>query len=225
MFDFTNLHIGLTNRCRLQCPECPRNSPGATYIQSMFDLDVEDFKKFLFTCNPKFILFCGNWGDPIYSRDFIGLVSSLREKFEDLEIVIHTNGSGKRIEWWERLMSVLGNRDHLVFSIDGTPTNYTQYRINSEWESVETAVKTCIAYKKSHNKSTSIEWKHLVFSYNENTIDESYKLSQQFGFDKFYLQQSLVDNSEGGKHKWLNISKPFRDIEDEFYDRKNKPVL
>jgi MoaA/NifB/PqqE/SkfB family radical SAM enzyme len=225
MFDFTNFHIGLTNRCRLQCPECARTHRDGKFIHSMFDLDIEEFKRFLLSCDPKFILFCGNWGDPIYARDFVGLIKSLREKFEELQIVINTNGSGKRKEWWEKLMSVLGDRDCLVFSIDGTPGNYKKYRINSEWNSVELAIKTVVQYKKEHNKKTSIEWKHLVFSYNENTLDQSYELSKKLGFDKFYLQQSLVDDREGAKNTWLKISRPFRQIEDEFHDRKNKSLL
>jgi len=225
MFNFQTLHIGLTNRCRLQCPECPRNSPDATYIHSMFDLDIEEFKKFILTCDPKLILFCGNWGDPIYAQDFIGLISLLRKNFKELKIIIHTNGSGKRKEWWERLISVLEKNDCLVFSIDGIPDNYTKYRINSKWDSVELAIKTCIEYKKIHNKGPSIEWKYLVFSFNENTIDQAYTLSQQYGFDKFYLQQSMVDNSDGARNKWLTINRPFRDIENEFYDKKNKSLL
>lgn len=220
MFNFKDLHVGLTNRCRLACPECPRNSPGATYIMSKFDLDTDYFKKFLITCDPERILFCGNWGDPIYSKNFIGLVQSLKEKFPNLSITIHTNGSGKRKDWWERLMNVLGDSDTLVFSIDGIPTNYTKYRINSEWSSVELAIKTCVKYKKENKKKTSIEWKHLVFSYNENTLQEAYEISKNLGFDKFYLQQSLVDNTESGKNKWLNVSMPFREIEKKFYESR-----
>jgi MoaA/NifB/PqqE/SkfB family radical SAM enzyme len=223
MFDFTNLHIGITNRCRLQCPECTRTDPENKYIQSLFDLDAEEFNKFLITCNPKSILFCGNWGDPIYAKDFIKVIATLRANFKNLKISIHTNGSGKKAEWWEQLMSTLGDRDRLIFSIDGTPDNYTKYRINSNWESVELAVKTCIRYKKSNNKKTSIEWKHIVFSYNENTIDESFKLSQKLGFDKFSLAYGLVYAS--GENTWLEVAKPFKKLEKAFHERKNNSVL
>lgn len=216
IIDFSNLHVGLTNRCRLECPECARTSLGGRYIQKMFDLDVEYFKKFLIECNPYMILFCGNWGDPIYSKDFIGLVRSIKSSNPDCAIWIHTNGSGKRTEWWEELISVLQDNDILVFSIDGNPENYNKYRINSEWTDVENAVKTSIATKHKLNKKTRIEWKHLVFSYNENTINQSYELSKKLGFDNFYLQQGMVFSAP-----WLTTSKPFREIEDEFHKQKD----
>jgi len=220
MIDFNNLHVGLTNRCRLSCPECARTIPGGRYVQKMFDLDVEYFKKFLLDCHPRLILFCGNWGDPIYSKDFIGLVDAIKKSNPDCCLLIHTNGSGKSTEWWTKLTETLHDNDMLVFSIDGTPENYTKYRINSEWADVENAIKTVIATKKRLNKKTSIQWKHLVFSYNENTIMDSYKISVEMGFDKFFLQHGLVY-----AEPWLATSKPFREIENNFYEQKNKSLL
>ena len=225
MLDFSNLHIGLTNRCRLECPECTRNQPAAKYIHQMFDIDISIFKKFLLDCNPKFILFCGNWGDPIYAGGFLDLIKNLKISFPTLAISIHTNGSGKRREWWYSLIELLENNDKLIFSIDGTPDNYFKYRINSEWNSVEMAIKSCVEAKEQFKKNVSIEWKYIVFSFNENSIDEAYHLSKTLGFDKFYLQQGLVDNTEGGRYKWLNTSTDFKIIETRFNERKNNTIL
>lgn len=220
MIDFSDLHVGLTNRCRLLCGECARTTLGGRYIQSMFDLDVDYFKKFLLECNPNKILFCGNWGDPIYSKDFVGLVRAIKTQNTNCQLEIQTNGSGKSIDFWTKLATELSDNDILIFSIDGSPENYNKYRVNSEWEDVELAVKTVIETKNKLGKKTSIEWKHLVFSFNEDTIDIAYDKSIELGFDKFFLQQSMV-NTE----KWLTISRPFREIEQDFYDRKNKRLL
>lgn len=223
MFNFKFLHVGLTNRCRLLCPECARTSTGGRYIQNMFDLDVEYFKNFLLTAQPQIILFCGNWGDPIYSKDLVGLVKSLKNHNPSLEIQIHTNGSGKSTEWWQSLMSVLNEHDYLIFSIDGTPENFNKYRINAKWDDVENAAKTCIAYKKENATGPNIYWKHLVFSYNQDTLRSSYDLSKTMGFDSFFLQHSLVN--ETGENVWLATTKPFDEIEREFNDYKNKSLL
>jgi len=194
----------------------------------MFDIDTEHFKKFLIECQPWQILFCGNWGDPIYSEDFLGLLRELKTKHPNVEILIHTNGSGKSTEWWEELATILGNQDIVFFSVDGTPENYTKYRINSKWDDVENAIRTCVRVKNDLNKTTRHIWKHLVFSYNENTILESYKKSLELGIE-FQLQQSLVfgsalhTNSGGGA--WLKPSRPFEEIEKEFNEQKDNPLL
>lgn len=222
MFNFKDLHVGLTNRCRLLCPECPRTS-GGKYIQSMFDLDTEYFKKFLLETQPKRILFCGNWGDPIYAKDVVVLITTLKENNPTLEIMIHTNGSGKSTEWWQSLMSVLNNHDTIVFSIDGTPENFNRYRINAKWDDVENAAKTCIEYKKAQGNGPKICWKHLVFSYNQDTLKSSYELSNTMDFDLFFLQHSLVEANN--ENAWLATTKPFNEIEEEFNDYKNKSLL
>jgi MoaA/NifB/PqqE/SkfB family radical SAM enzyme len=165
-------------------------------------------------------LFCGNWGDPIYSKDFVGLVRAIKTQNPSCELEIQTNGSGKSIKFWTNLVTELLDNDVLIFSIDGSPENYNKYRVNSEWADVELAVKTVIETKKQLGKKTSIEWKHLVFSYNEETIDIAHAKSIELGFDKFFLQQSMVANE-----KWLSITRPFREIERDFYDRKDKRLL
>lgn len=223
MFNFKDLHVGLTNRCRLLCPECARTSVGSRYIQNMFDLDTEYFKKFLLEAQPERILFCGNWGDPIYSKDLVGLIRSLKTSNPTLQILIHTNGSGKSTEWWQSLMSVLNHHDLLIFSIDGTPENFNKYRINAKWNDVENAAKTCIKYKKEQGSGPKICWKHLVFSYNQDTLKTSYELSKVMGFDLFFLQHSLVEIDK--ENAWLATTKPFNEIEEEFNDYKNKSLL
>lgn len=228
MISFKNLHVGLTNRCRLLCSECTRNAPDNKYIHSMFDIDVNHFKKFLVECKPWEILFCGNWGDPIYSEDFLGLLRELKTKYPVARITIHTNASGKSTEWWEEFAEIIGNQDIVFFSIDGTPENYTKYRINSKWEDVENAVKTCVRIKNKLNKKTRYIWKHLVFSYNENTLIEAYNKSKELGIT-FQLQESMVFGNiwetefKGGR--WLQTSRPFEEIEKEFNERKDKSLL
>ena len=228
MLDFSKLNVGITNRCRLLCPECTRNSPSNKYIHSMFDINTEHFKEFLVEANPKEILLCGNWGDPIYAENFLGLLASLKSLIPYCSINIHTNGSGKSTEWWEEFASILSNRDHVQFSIDGTPDNYTQYRINSKWEDVENAIKTCVSIKRKLGKSTRYTWKHLVFSYNENTIMQAYEKSQELGI-QFTLQESMVNDGHditlSGGGKWLAPSRPFIEIKKEFNERKSKSVL
>lgn len=220
MIDFKHLHIGLTNRCRLQCIECARTATGGRFFNSLYDLDVEYFKQFLFKVQPEDILFCGNWGDPIYAKDFIGLVQFINENIKNCKITIHTNGSGKSSAWWEKLVSVLKRDDVLIFSIDGVPTNYTQYRKLSTWEDVEMAVTTSINTRDKLQTGVQIKWKYLVFGFNEHTIMDAYRLSKDMGFDDFFLQHAIVFEDMS-----LQTSRPFEDIKREFYEQKDRPLL
>ena len=188
----------------------------------MFDMDIEYFKEFLLGCNPEVITFCGNWGDPIYSKDFIGLVHSIKKEHPTCQIITHTNGSGKSAEWWERLMAEFNEHDLLFFSIDGSPENYTQYRVNSEWSDVETAIKSCVKVNNTKEKKARIKWKHIVFSFNENTIMQAYEKSLELGIG-FELQHALV--VVPGGNDWLATSRPFEEIENEFEQQKSKSVL
>jgi len=194
----------------------------------MFDIDIKHFKKFLVDCRPWEVLFCGNWGDPIYAEDFLGLVREIKSTYSLARIIVHTNGTGKSTKWWEEFASLLGKNDIVFFSIDGTPENYTKYRINSKWDDVENAIKTCVETSAKLDKKTEFFWKHLVFSYNENTIMESYKKSKELGIG-FQLQHSMVFGNaaltETGGGTWLRPSRPFSEIEAEFNEQKNNTLL
>lgn len=223
ILNFKELQIGLTNRCRLLCYECPRTAIEGRYFTSLFDLDIEYFKSFLSKCNPEIIFFCGTWGDPIYARDFVGLCRSLKNQYPNIKLMINTNGTGKTAEWWEELMQVLTDQDIIMFSIDGTPDNFNTYRVNAKWEDLETAVTTCVKHKQKNNKKTELHWKYLVFSYNQDTIMSAYELSKSMGFDQFFLQKSLVRTGEGTE--WLKPTRPHDEIEKEFNARKSNTLL
>lgn len=216
MLDFTNLHVGLNNRCVLSCPECTRN---LDYIDDIHKLKpTEYFTDFLSDPSIKSILFCGNWGDPIYSKNFLGLIKSIKKSNPNCFIKIHTNGAFKTVKWWEELVECLSDNDYLVFSIDGIPENYTNYRKNSNWESVKSAIETVVSTRNKLKKKLLIEWKYIVFSYNEDTIVEAYKLSKSMGFNEFRLVKPLISENFD-----LSLSRDFEEIKKEFYEKIKKP--
>lgn len=178
------LHIEPTSRCTLACPRCER-----TYFQNKFkkknfsivDLDIQALENFI-DCDLDHVHLCGNLGDPIYHRQFIDLVTMLVDKTKS--ITITTNGTGKNKQWWSTLNSVLRSSDVVQFSIDGTPDNFTQYRINANWDSIKVGIEQCVA------GSVKTIWKYIPFSFNEHSIEQAQQLSQQLGIDKFRLDPS-----------------------------------
>jgi MoaA/NifB/PqqE/SkfB family radical SAM enzyme len=130
----------------------------------------------------KHMQLCGNYGDPIYHSDLINFVAKLKQA--GTRITITTNGSYQSRDWWQELTGYLDREDTVRFSIDGTPDNFTQYRKNADWTSIQTAIETCVA------SNCQTVWKYIPFSYNQHSIEQAKKLSQQLGVDTFLLEPS-----------------------------------
>lgn len=191
MLDYIQgFHIELTNICTLKCPRCARTD----YINKFSkhwknkQLDLLSLKNFIdIDIEKKVFNLCGNYGDPIYYDQLIELVRWLKEN--KAVVIIGTNGSYKTKKWWEELCSLLDRQDSIVFAIDGTPNNFTQYRINADWQSIETGIKETV-------KSTNAIWKFIPFSFNEQDIEYARNLSIELGMQSFYVEPS---------HRWESI--------------------
>lgn len=195
-----SIHVEPTNRCTLSCPRCARTILNEKFGKgkNLFvkDIDVNDYENFI-DIDLDHILFCGTHGDPIYHNDFINLIKVSKQKAKYVRIV--TNGSYRSSTWWQQLVELLDQQDEIVFSIDGTPDNFTKYRINGDWNSIKTGIKICT------NSDVRVGWKYIVFSFNEQCIDDARLLSEQLGIDKFEIEVSdrWIEND------WLKPIKKF----------------
>jgi len=192
--DFSNFELEVTNRCNLACPRCSRTDFINQFPKAWkhYDLNLEDFKKFINPVLEKIQIFefKGTMGDPIFHPNFldwIAWIKSLNKK-----IFIHTNAQiGK--SFWQKLVTYLDKNDKIIVGIDGIPTNFMLYRVNARWKNIE----DCANILKG---KTNLVWQYIVFSYNENNIDEAKQLSIDLGFDSFLLEHS--DRWEGN-NDWL----------------------
>ena len=154
-------HIEISGKCTLKCPRCTRQEiPG--FVNK--ELGLSWFKEnFTFAKQVKKITFCGDDGDPIYAKDLLPVIAWLKEKNPSLQIVIVTNGSYKTKAWWTKLDTLLDEKDHIHFSLDGWDQESNElYRINCDWESIVTGVKQITrAYKT---------WAAIAFKFNEHKI-------------------------------------------------------
>jgi len=178
-------HIEPTNICTLKCPGCARTR----FIDQWgkhwknHSVDVNQLMDFL-DCNLAGVTvqLCGNTGDPIYHNDFHQLVSALKHR--DAIVEIHTNGSYRTQAWWLQLCDILDHHDTVIFSIDGLPTTFTQYRINADWNSVAIGIEVVA---KSTAKTI---WKFIPFKFNQNNIEQAQALSLSMGVDEFKVVAS-----------------------------------
>lgn len=186
-----SLHIEPTSKCTLACPRCERTTFINKFRKKNFsinDLDINVLENFIDTPVDTINL-CGNLGDPIYHREFIKLVKMLTLKCQ--RIIISTNGSYKSRKWWKTLNSVLRSSDVIKFSIDGLPENFTEYRVNADWDSILVGIEECVA------GPATVIWKYIPFSFNETDIDTAKELSNSLGIDKFTIFPSdrwLIDD-------------------------------
>ena len=183
--NISGLHIEPTNICTLKCPGCARTRFIDKWPQHWHNhnIDINQLLKFLdIDLTGIRINLCGNYGDPIYHPDLIEFVDKLKQQGAILSIT--TNGSYKKTDWWKNFLKVLTVNDTIVFSVDGTPENFTQYRVNADWNSIHEAMTVCAL------SSCKTKWKYIPFSYNQETIESARQLSNQIGIDEFSITPS-----------------------------------
>lgn len=186
-------HIEVSSKCTLQCPRCARTEIPETLVNTELNLDF--FKK---NFTPKFIskhvekiTFCGDDGDPIYAHDLIPIIRYFKS-FKDVAIVIVTNGSYKKEEWWHDLGNALNEIDHVHFSLDGYDQHTNeQYRKNSNFDSIILGVKTL-----RKNSKCYMTWDCIAFKFNEDKIDYMKDMAKDLGFDQFQLTLSTKFGSK-----------------------------
>jgi MoaA/NifB/PqqE/SkfB family radical SAM enzyme len=147
------------------------------------DINLQDLQNFLdIDLRGLEIRLNGTYGDPIYHSDFLNLIHWIKQ--QGARILLVTNGSYKTKEWWETLVGMLDSNDSITFSIDGIPENFTNYRVNADWDSIK------IGIRESVKGSVQTLWKYIPFSFNENNIEQARQLSIELGVDKFEIHPS-----------------------------------
>ena len=183
------LQLDHTSRCNLHCPLCARVAIGQpkdlNSRMPITDLTLDDYKILLepFRNNNLHEIFhCGNFGDVIVSPTFEDtLYYSL--PFTD-QVVIATNGSARKPEWWENLVKRCGNKLRMYFSIDGLEDTNHLYRVGSNWNKIIENVEAYI------NAGGIAHWQFIEFDHNSHQVDQARDLANKLGFKSFKLRSS-----------------------------------
>jgi len=182
-----HFHIEISSKCTLRCPRCARQEVPDSLINT--ELDLEFFKR---NFTPEFVLanvekitFCGDDGDPIYAHDLVPVISYIKS-IKPVEIVIITNGSHKKIEFWSQLGAVLTDTDTVHFSIDGWDNESNNlYRVNSDYDSI---LEGLVYLRKA--SACQIVWAAIAFKFNEKHIAKLINLAVRWGADALQLTKS-----------------------------------
>ena len=200
-------HIEVSSKCTLRCPRCARTEVPESLINTELDLDFfkRNFTPEFVSRHVEKITFCGDDGDPIYAHDFVPIIRYLKS-IRDMSIVIVTNGSYKKLDWWLELAGVLTDVDHVHFSLDGwDQSSNEQYRINSDWESIMLGVNTL-----RKNSKCYMTWDMIGFRFNENKVEHMKRMAKDLGFDQFQLTRSTKFGSKYDHYGKDDVLEPTR---------------
>jgi MoaA/NifB/PqqE/SkfB family radical SAM enzyme len=176
-----DVHLELTSKCQARCPMCPRRINGGL-INPLFEIteiELETFKKWFtidFIKQLDSLFMCGNLGDPIIAQDCLEIFQYLRETNTDIRLSMHTNGSARNVDWWEKLAKL---KVKVTFGLDGLDDTHNLYRVDTDWHKI---IRNSQAFIDAGGEA---EWHMLVFKHNEHQVEECRRLSESMKFKKF----------------------------------------
>ena len=166
----SNINLDISPRCTLACPRCRRqgyNNHGVTIPGH--DLSITDFKKIL--KHFRRILFCGQVSDPIIHPKFHEFLElSVLPIYSPSHITVATAASHRSILWYKKAFE-LNPEAVWRFGIDGLPEESCLYRINQDGEKLFEVMKMGVSM------GIKVEWQYIVFSYNENHVEQAKKMA------------------------------------------------
>ena len=185
-----SVHLEITDKCNASCPMCPRSDHGGqlnqfinknemTLSKAKIIFDAEFLKQL------NFLQLCGNFGDPIVAKETLEILDYFRSVNPRISLGVHTNGSARTTDWWQRLGVLLsGPNDYCKFGLDGLEDTNHIYRRNTHWSKIMQSVSAFIA------AGGNAHWEFLVFKHNQHQIEEAKNLSIKMGFKKFFVKKT-----------------------------------
>ena len=162
---YSAFNIETTHRCRLQCPFCQRQKKyGKEKVKVAGELSYSSLKKIYNFTNA--INLCGQISDPIYHTNLLEILRIRKKDYPNTLLTIRTNGSGKKIKWWEEAYKLSDNYTYWVFGLDGGSQHTANiYRVGTSFDEVFEVMR--LGAKTNAN----ITWQFILFEHNEHELD------------------------------------------------------
>jgi len=191
MIDFSNkgCNLDISNLCSLECPKCMRVQWADKRKIPGQNMTVEQFRKIVNYF--RYIHFCGQISDPIFNPNLITFLSMCKDANKGS--TMHTAASQRPISWYKEAFDT--NPDtRWIFGLDGLPEESCMYRVNQDGE------KLFEAMKMGAKKGLQIDWQYIVFSYNEDHVEEAYNMAKDNGIQ-------FIVNYSG---RWTGEKDPYK---------------
>ena len=165
---------------------CPRRDHGGPLLPGLTptSIDLATVRNWIepeLIRHLRYVVFCGNLGDPIMAADLVPIILYLRESNPRLGIGIHTNGSARPRGWWTALAHTGAK---VVFALDGLADTHARYRRGTNWQRIIDNAATFIA------AGGSADWHMLIFRHNEHQIEHCRALAREMGFAAFIAKDT-----------------------------------
>lgn len=197
-WQFYHWHLEPSSICTVRCPRCPRvEHPDTPWLNK--SMSLEFVKKFfteeMLRSHVRRVTMCGDVGDPIYCKEYIEICRYIKSINPKIHIFTITNGSHKKPAWWAELASVLNEYDTINFSVDGYDNaSNNLYRVNSNFDSIVQGIKTI----REHNPDVFLYWAAIVFSFNQDHLDNIAEQAKSLGMDGLQITKSTKFGSKYG---------------------------
>jgi len=184
--NINHLHLEISALCNAVCPGCRRYPVHGydilPFLETNTQWTLEQVKTFLpadkiYQVNS--ILFNGNHGDFITAKESLDILSYFLDNSPNAFIEIHTNGSARSTQWWERFGALLKGRGVVYFALDGLEDTHHLYRRETNWNRI---IENAKAFMSTGGKAI---WQMIIFDHNSHQVDQCQKLSTDLGFEKF----------------------------------------
>jgi MoaA/NifB/PqqE/SkfB family radical SAM enzyme len=190
--------MDISATCTLECPKCLRQAylkkgqkiPGGDMTVNQFDKLSDYFTGFSF---------CGQISDPIFNPNLIDFLKICKEKKKSASV--HTAASHKPEKWWSEAFNANINA-RWMFGIDGLPYESFLYRKNQDGEKLFNMMLL------AKSKGISCVWQYIVFSYNENHIEEAADLAIKHHLNLRLMASARWDESKKQKTDPLKPKNP-----------------
>lgn len=199
-----SLTIEPTNRCNLNCLECPSGNNSSTRPKGFVDINlykkiIDEVKGFVFY---HMIYF---QGEPLFHPNLFEFI-----RYADQNKIFtctSTNGHFLTEENCENI--VQSGLKKLIISVDGvTQESYSKYRVGGDLEKVKQGIQTLTKIKHKFNaRYPIINLQFLVFRHNQHEIDEFKKLAKQLRADQVSIKSAQIDSPEQNLHLIPTIDK------------------
>lgn len=168
-FTRKRINIETSAACLLSCKYCGRQTdPGFHDRKKNWSrLEFDDYKKLVAYFDD--LHFCGGYSDPVMSNFIIDYLEYTH--LQGKKSVLHTAVSHRSMEWYEEIFRKAPSAKW-IFGIDGLPKDSHKYRTGQDGE------KLFEVAKMAAKMGIDTHWQYIVFSYNENDIEEAKQLAK-----------------------------------------------